>query len=154
MLHFRRTIDLSAKPSRYPVRVTADNRFILYVNGRRVAAGPSTGDVAHWREEAIDLAPYLTRGRNVIAAVVWNGVKPLKLPPDPTPQQRRNAEGAALFTQTAPSFQQSVATGFRLVGEGRPARSRPTVRVGGSAVIPGTASRMAGDRSSRAAGIM
>lgn len=117
VLHFRRTIDLSGHPGRFPVRVTADNRFILYVNGRRVAAGPSTGDVAHWRQEAIDLAPYLTKGRNVIAAVVWNGVKPMKLPPNPTAQQRRNAEGAALFTQTAPSFQQSVATGFRLVGD-------------------------------------
>ncbi len=118
VLHFRRAIDLSARPRTYPVRVTADNRFILYVNGTRVAAGPSTGDIAHWRETAIDLAPYLRRGRNVVAAVVWNGVKPLKLPPNPTPQQVRNAEGAALFAQTAPNFQQSVATGFRLVGDG------------------------------------
>ncbi|AIT06208.1 hypothetical protein MC45_07180 [Sphingomonas taxi] len=132
VLHFRRTVDLAVQPRRYPVRVSADNRFILYVNGRRVAAGPSTGDVAHWRETAVDLAPYLTRGRNVVAAVVWNGVKPLKLPPDPTPQQVRNAEGAALFTQTAPNFQQSVATGFHLAGDGEAAAlstDRPGWRV-------------------------
>lgn len=132
VLHFRRTVDLAVQPRRYPVRVSADNRFILYVNGRRVAAGPSTGDVAHWRETALDLAPYLTRGRNVVAAVVWNGVKPLKLPPNPTPQQVRNAEGAALFAQTAPNFQQSVATGFHLMGDGEAAAlstDRPGWRV-------------------------
>lgn len=118
VLHFRRVIELAARPGHYPARVTADNRFILYVNGKRVAAGPSAGDIAHWREETIDLAPYLKRGRNVVAAVVWDGVQPLKLPPNPTPQQIDAARSAALFTGTAPLFQQNVATGFRLIGEG------------------------------------
>jgi len=118
VLHFRRAFDLAVRPDRYPVRVTADNRFILYVNGTRVGSGPSTGDIAHWREATIDLAPYLNRGRNVIAAVVWDGVQPLRLPPNPTPQQVGAAQGGALFTNTAPLFQQNVATGFRLIGEG------------------------------------
>jgi len=132
VLHFRRTLDLSVKPRQFPVQVTADNRFVLYVNGVRVAAGPSTGDIAHWRQSSVDLAPYLRRGRNVVAAVVWNGVKPLKLPASPTPQQQRNAEGAMLFAQTAPNFQQSVATGFRIVGSGAAASlstDRPGWRV-------------------------
>lgn len=118
VLHFRRAIDLAEAPRRYVVRVTADNRFILFVNGQRVASGPSTGDVAHWREEEIDLAPWLKRGSNIIAATVWNGVQPLKLPPNPTDEQISGAQSAALFTSTAPLFQQSVATGFRLIGEG------------------------------------
>jgi len=121
VLHFRRVIDVGQVPMRFPVRVTADNRYILYVNGTRIASGPSTGDIAHWREESIDLARYLKRGRNVIAAVVWNGVKPIKLPANATPQQRQAASGAALFSQTAPSFQQSVATGFRMTGVGQAA---------------------------------
>ncbi|WP_416464457.1 alpha-L-rhamnosidase C-terminal domain-containing protein [Sphingomonas sp. VDB2] len=118
VLHFRRSVDLKAKPKSYTVRVTADNRFILYVNGQRVASGPSTGDIAHWREEGIDLAPWLKRGANVVAATVWNGVQPLKLPPSPTAEQMSAAQGAALFTSTAPLLQQSVATGFRLMGDG------------------------------------
>ncbi|MFC4595010.1 alpha-L-rhamnosidase C-terminal domain-containing protein [Sphingobium tyrosinilyticum] len=121
VLHFRRTITLSVKPRSYPVRVTADNRFILFVNGKRVAAGPSIGDISHWREESIDLAPYMKAGANVIAATVWNGVQPLKLPASATPEQISAAQGAALFTNTAPLFQQSVATGFRLIGEGEAA---------------------------------
>lgn len=118
VLHFRRAVDIARVPRSFPVKVTADNRFILYVNGQRVASGPSTGDIAHWREESIDLAPYLKRGANVIAATVWNGVQPLKLPPNPTGEQISSAQGAALFTNTAPLFQQSVVTGFRLTGEG------------------------------------
>jgi len=121
VLHFRRVLELERKPRRFDVRVTADNRFILFVNGARVAAGPSSGDRDHWREEALDLSDWLRRGRNVIAAVVWDGVQPLRLPPNATPKQIDGARGAALFTDTAPLFQQTVAIGFRLVGEGRAA---------------------------------
>ena len=118
VLHFRRMVTLPNKPREYKVRVTADNRFIVFVNGARIASGPSTGDIHHWREESIDLAPHLKRGANVIAATVWNGVQPLKLPANPTPGQVMAAQGSSLFTNTAPLFQQSVATGFRLIGEG------------------------------------
>jgi hypothetical protein len=94
VLHFRRELELQRLPASLPVQVTADNRFILYVNGRRVASGPSTGSITSWRYSTLDLAPQLHRGHNVIAAVVWN------------------------FGEAAPMAQMSVATGFRLVGEG------------------------------------
>ena len=54
------------------VRVSADNRFILYVNGKRVGDGPARGDLAHWRYERFDLAPFLKSGHNLITATVWN----------------------------------------------------------------------------------
>jgi alpha-L-rhamnosidase len=72
VLHFRRTIDLSTVPESYPVRVSADNRFILYVNGRRVGDGPARGDLTHWRYERFDLAHFLQAGQNLITATVWN----------------------------------------------------------------------------------
>ena len=75
VLHFRRALDLKKAPKAMPVTVTADNRFILFVNGRRIASGPSTGTIARWRTESIDLAPYLKRGPNVVAAVVWDFVR-------------------------------------------------------------------------------
>lgn len=71
-LQFRREIRLAARPRQLFVHVSADNRFILYVNGQRVGQGPSRGDLAHWRYERLDLAPYLKAGANVIAAQVWN----------------------------------------------------------------------------------
>ena len=41
VLHFRRTLSLAAVPASYPVRVSADNRFILFVNGHRMGDGPA-----------------------------------------------------------------------------------------------------------------
>ena len=94
VLHFRRTLELAQVPTSLPVTVTADNRFVLYVNGVRVASGPSTGTIARWRYSSLDLAPHLRRGSNVIAAEVWN------------------------FGDAAPMAQVTVATGFRLTGAG------------------------------------
>jgi len=70
--HFRRSLDLPAKPGSFAVHVSGDNRYQLFVNGRRVVWGPARGDPFHWRYETVDLGPYLNAGRNVLAAVVWN----------------------------------------------------------------------------------
>jgi hypothetical protein len=70
--HFRRTFELAAKPERFVVHVSGDNRYQLFVNGRRVAWGPARGDLYHWRYETVDVAPDLEPGKNVLAAVVWN----------------------------------------------------------------------------------
>jgi hypothetical protein len=65
-------LTLTSVPSTYRVRVSADNRFILYVNGNRVGDGPARGDLTHWRYEIFDLAPHLQSGQNLIRATVWN----------------------------------------------------------------------------------
>jgi len=70
--HFRKTLELKAVPEQFNVQVSADNRYRLYVNGVSVVAGPQRSDVMHWRYEEVDLAPYLSAGKNVIAAVVWH----------------------------------------------------------------------------------
>jgi hypothetical protein len=72
VLHFRHTLDLAPVPSTYIVRVSADNRFILFVNGRRVGDGPARGDLSHWRYERFDLAPFLRTGHNLVTVTVWN----------------------------------------------------------------------------------
>ena len=72
VLHFRRFLTLDRVPAAYRVRVSADNRFILYVNGERVGDGPARGDLTHWRYELFDLAPLLKPGQNEITATVWN----------------------------------------------------------------------------------
>lgn len=70
--HFRKDIDLDAKPAFFPVRLSADNRYRLVVNGAYVAEGPARGDLLNWNYERLDLAPYLRAGRNAIAVTVWN----------------------------------------------------------------------------------
>lgn len=70
--HFRRTFDLDSTPENFIVHVSADNRYRLFVNGQSVCRGPARGDLMHWRFETVDIAPYLVKGKNTIAAVVWN----------------------------------------------------------------------------------
>jgi alpha-L-rhamnosidase len=72
VLHFRRILTLTSVPASYRVRVSADNRFILYVNGNRIGDGPARGDLTHWRYEIFDLATQLHAGQNLITATVWN----------------------------------------------------------------------------------
>jgi hypothetical protein len=72
MLHFRKEIEVAKVPEHFIVDVTADNRFLLMVNQQRVGSGPARGDLAHWRYEVYDLAPFLHAGENILAATVWN----------------------------------------------------------------------------------
>jgi len=72
VLHFRKMIDLTRKPEHFLVHVSADNQFAFEVNQQRVGSGPSRSDLAHWKFETYDIAPFLRPGKNVLAATVWN----------------------------------------------------------------------------------
>ena len=72
VFRFRKVVDLAAVPPRFVVHASADQRFVLHVNGRRVGIGPSRGDILFWRFETFDLAPFLKPGPNLLSAVVWN----------------------------------------------------------------------------------
>jgi len=72
VFHFRKTVSLASQPKNFVIHVSADNHFILFVNGERMGTGPSGGDLAHWRYETFDLAPMMHSGENIIAATVWN----------------------------------------------------------------------------------
>jgi alpha-L-rhamnosidase len=102
VFRFRKSIDLPAVPSRFVVHVSADQRFVLHVNGRRVGIGPSRGDILFWRFETFDLAPYLKPGSNLVSALVWN------------------------FGTEAPAAQITDRTGFVVEGDGDAERSATT----------------------------
>ncbi len=76
------------------MHVSADNRFILFVNGTRIGEGPASSDLSHWKYETFDLRPFLHSGKNVIGATVWN------------------------FGTQAPLAQMTARTGFILQGHG------------------------------------
>jgi len=69
---FRRNFDLDDIPTEYIVYVSGDNRYRLYVNGQKVCDGPARGNLLNWRYETIDIASYLQKGKNIIAAEVVN----------------------------------------------------------------------------------
>jgi alpha-L-rhamnosidase len=93
VFYFRKELTLAAVPEHFLVHVSADNRFLLHVNGTYAGEGPARGDLFHWRFETIDLAPLLHPGKNVVAALVWN------------------------FGSEAPVAQMSSRSGFMLQGD-------------------------------------
>jgi hypothetical protein len=76
---FRKDFVLQQVPSSFIIHVSADNRYKLLVNEKLVSLGPARGDILHWRFETVDISGYLSPGKNVIAAIVWNDgdMKPL-----------------------------------------------------------------------------
>ena len=71
-------MELEHVPTSFVVHLSGDNRYKLYVNGELTSQGPARGDLYFWNYETVDLAPFLKKGNNLIAAVVWNDgpVKP------------------------------------------------------------------------------
>jgi len=115
VLHFKRALTLAVVPTSYPVRVSADNRFVLYVNGQRVGDGPARGDLAHWRYERFDLAPLLHPGTNLIAATVWNfGIyAPLAQMTDRTAFLLESEAAGAASISTPAGWQVEIEAGQR-----------------------------------------
>lgn len=76
--YFRKGFELTSIPKSFPIHVSADNRYKLYVNEKLVSIGPARGDIQHWNFETVELGPYLRIGKNIIAAQVWNeaGLRP------------------------------------------------------------------------------
>ncbi len=73
--HFRKTIDLPEAPASFIVHVSADNRYRLFVNGTPVCSGPARSDLANWNFETVDIAKHLQKGKNTLAALVWNAAE-------------------------------------------------------------------------------
>lgn len=69
---FRQEMNVETVPETFPIRISADNRYKLFVNGQYVGKGPARGDLLNWRFETYDLSPYLQSGVNVVAVQVWN----------------------------------------------------------------------------------
>lgn len=70
ILYFRKVIELSQIPEKLEIKISADSRYKLYVNGTLAEFGPSKGDDKIWYYDTVDLVPYLVRGKNVLAVVV------------------------------------------------------------------------------------
>lgn len=74
--HFRKSFDIKAEiPDSLIIHVSADNRYELYVNGKLIVYGPAAGDLFTYKYDELNIAPYLVRGKNTIAAKVFNGGK-------------------------------------------------------------------------------
>jgi hypothetical protein len=73
VLRFRHSLVLARSAEHFNLRISADNQFLLYVNGQEAGRGPSVGDLQHWRYETLDIGRLLHAGENLVAVTVWNG---------------------------------------------------------------------------------
>ena len=69
-VYFRRSFRLSDEPKRAIVRVSADARYTLYVNGTRVHQGPARSFPDQQSFDTLDLKDLLHAGENTLAAIV------------------------------------------------------------------------------------
>lgn len=67
---FRREFDLADVPRAAPLRVTADSRYVLWVNGFEQSRGPARGHPWRLSYDEVDVADALTPGRNAVAVLV------------------------------------------------------------------------------------
>ncbi len=67
---FRREIELAAAPASARGWISADSRYRLFVNGRRVQWGPAPCDPRSYEADPIDLARWLVPGKNAIGVEV------------------------------------------------------------------------------------
>jgi len=69
-VYFRKLINLPARPSKAHVKIAADSKYKLYVNGTYVGKGPARAPAGAAYYDTHDIAGLLTRGANVVAALV------------------------------------------------------------------------------------
>ncbi len=67
---FRREVDLKERPRKAAGWITADSRYRLTVNGRRVQWGPAPCDPRNLDVDPVDLTPLLKPGKNVLGVEV------------------------------------------------------------------------------------
>ena len=71
---FRKDVSLESGPSEAPARIAADSKYWLWVNGSLVVfegglkRGPNPADTYF---DQVDLAPYLKKGENQVALLLW-----------------------------------------------------------------------------------
>ncbi|OJI95828.1 hypothetical protein ASPVEDRAFT_48145 [Aspergillus versicolor CBS 583.65] len=66
IVRFKRQFPLSTRPKQALLHFSADTRYKLFVNGERVAVGPTRGSPWIWYYDTLDIAPYLREGNNAI----------------------------------------------------------------------------------------
>ncbi len=64
---YRKKVDLANQPKNATAYITADQSYVLYVNGELVSRGPARGFQRSWPYDEVDIAKYLKKGTNIFA---------------------------------------------------------------------------------------
>lgn len=69
-VHFRKTFEINSVPDEAIANISADSRYMLWINGRFVCRGVPMCDPLYQYYDEADIAAYLLPGKNVIAVLV------------------------------------------------------------------------------------
>lgn len=94
---FRKKFTLPAVPGRVPARITADSRYVLYINGQEVSRGPARSQPRRMLYDLFDLAPYLRAGENLLAVYVRYYARPYSFYIPAVPNSGLGRTGALVF---------------------------------------------------------
>ena len=64
---FRKKFNISKKIDSYSIQISADDYYLLYINGKFICSGPSPAYPWHYYYNKIDITQYITQGENIIA---------------------------------------------------------------------------------------
>lgn len=67
---FKKNIYLEDIPDSFRVKISADSRYKLYINGKFCEAGPSKGNEYVWFYDEVETVPYLKKGENEWRVIV------------------------------------------------------------------------------------
>lgn len=95
---FRNIVYFENVPESFCVKISADSRYKLYINGKFCEAGPSKGDDKIWFYDVVETAPYLIKGENVWTVVVLH-----------YPDDRETGNQSTFRTKTPGLFMESTA---------------------------------------------
>jgi len=100
-LIYRKTVNIQQLPQTLTARIAADTKYWLWINDQMVVfegglkRGPSPGDTYY---DPVEIAPYLKKGENTIAVLVWHFGKDGF-------SHVNSGKAALLFAATAPGIE-------------------------------------------------
>lgn len=72
-VQYRYDFQLNCIPQQTPFYITADQCYVLYLNGKYICRGPARGYQESWPCDEVDLHSHLVKGHNWISVIVYNG---------------------------------------------------------------------------------
>lgn len=69
-IQFRKSFNLTSEPNQAVIHVSADCKYLLFINGQIVGRGPVTSNPKYMQVDVYDVKKFLKTGENIISSIV------------------------------------------------------------------------------------